>query len=577
MKKNFILSAILILAAGITTAQNVSINRSGFSGFNAPKTSASVTKKSMANTPYQTLSVGELGKVTDAFNVKHVAQKNVAAPVASYGRPLGTYYVGIEPSTFSTYLPIFIGSGRADWTFQNLSTGATSYSWKANGSEFSTETDAPLNVGIGMYYMPELTASDGSTSSTYKYGSSKSNQFVIAGLDTRFPVVNADINTNVTNSANANFYSVSTDTPYAFGTGLTYNSAKSKGIWSIYEKPNGALNVDTISLLLYSDSNIPMPTDGKLSLSVIKLNAEGKITTDTIASSTCLGADLINTFTYSSGEKVFAAPFVFKKYTAGGIERKYDLVINDAFAIVVTGYDQTGFDLGFFVDYKSAENTAYIQFAEGFLSYNNNMNLYFQLHGLFNTFLPVEDVLTVTAPTEGGYATYVSPDDGVSYHPEIYSTFLPVDADNVEVWTIDAPDWIQFEYDDTYFEQYSAVILGLNADALPAGKTGRTGTVVVESKGTSITYTVVQGDGVNSISSASVDAKAAVVKSNDSFVLTYAADYSSVAVYNVAGKLVGNYTLPADGKFTVPSTNLTKGVYLFKFAGKSTQTVKVIK
>ena len=66
------------------------------------------------------------------------------------------------------------------------------------------------------------------------------------------------------------------------------------------------------------------------------------------------------------------------------------------------------------------------------------------------------------------------------------------------------------------------------------------------------------------------------VKSGDAFELTYPQGYSTVSVYAVNGQLKASYALPASGSFSVPATGLGKGVYLLKFSGNKTQTIKVL-
>jgi hypothetical protein len=63
----------------------------------------------------------------------------------------------------------------------------------------------------------------------------------------------------------------------------------------------------------------------------------------------------------------------------------------------------------------------------------------------------------------------------------------------------------------------------------------------------------------------------------DRFVLSYPAGTTSIAVYNVAGQKIAEYTLNPDGKQSIPTAGLPKGVYILKFAGKTGETVKVIK
>jgi Secretion system C-terminal sorting domain len=68
-----------------------------------------------------------------------------------------------------------------------------------------------------------------------------------------------------------------------------------------------------------------------------------------------------------------------------------------------------------------------------------------------------------------------------------------------------------------------------------------------------------------------------VLNKFNSFELTYGSDYKSVTIYNVSGQVVSNFDLPKIGTLTIPANNVDKGLYMFKFNGKNTETVKVIR
>jgi hypothetical protein len=68
-----------------------------------------------------------------------------------------------------------------------------------------------------------------------------------------------------------------------------------------------------------------------------------------------------------------------------------------------------------------------------------------------------------------------------------------------------------------------------------------------------------------------------VVSKGTSFELSYTSDFNSVAIFNVGGQVIGNYQLPTNGKLSISNKNLNKGIYIFKFAGKTTETVKAMR
>ena len=68
---------------------------------------------------------------------------------------------------------------------------------------------------------------------------------------------------------------------------------------------------------------------------------------------------------------------------------------------------------------------------------------------------------------------------------------------NYEEWSFETEeDWIEAEIISTdYWEDYSAIALAFEAQALPEGITGRTATVDIIADGAVQTFTIYQGEG----------------------------------------------------------------------------------
>lgn len=79
------------------------------------------------------------------------------------------------------------------------------------------------------------------------------------------------------------------------------------------------------------------------------------------------------------------------------------------------------------------------------------------------------------------------------------------------------------------------------------------------------------------IAEANASGTVSAVYADGAFELAYPADYKTVNVYGVSGRLVGNYILEADGSDRIPAAGLQEGVYLLQFTGKDSRTVKVRK
>jgi hypothetical protein len=140
----------------------------------------------------------------------------------------------------------------------------------------------------------------------------------------------------------------------------------------------------------------------------------------------------------------------------------------------------------------------------------------------------------------------------------------------------EAPEWITLTKNDLYTETTWRSDVTATIQPLPDGETGRWADLRIGTWGAETIVRVVQGD-VTGIPSINGKSLVSAVRQGDRFVLTYPAGTSSVAVYNVAGQRIAEYALNSGGTYSIPASNLPKGVYLLKFAGKTNETIKVIK
>ncbi|MCL1868121.1 MAG: T9SS type A sorting domain-containing protein [Paludibacter sp.] len=68
-----------------------------------------------------------------------------------------------------------------------------------------------------------------------------------------------------------------------------------------------------------------------------------------------------------------------------------------------------------------------------------------------------------------------------------------------------------------------------------------------------------------------------VVNTPSEIQLSYPADFNSVALYSASGQMTAQYTLPTEGHFNISAQNLPKGVYMLRFEGAKSETVKIVR
>lgn len=173
----------------------------------------------------------------------------------------------------------------------------------------------------------------------------------------------------------------------------------------------------------------------------------------------------------------------------------------------------------------------------------------------------------VTVPAEGGV---------VSVKAESPYNFVSSDGQTQYIGLYeDLPDWLQVGGEnraaDSEDDPYN-ITINVQAAALPAGETGRTGFVQLTTAGGGLgILTVVQGDGGASVEGVAAAATKAAVVGGDFAVSSSKA--TAVDVYSVSGQKVASATF--SGAATIPASDLAGGVYILRFNDNT--VVKVVK
>jgi len=505
-----------------------------------------------------------VGKDGDSMGLDNIGVRQLL-PAALYGRPEGYFFAGLTTDFSSASSDFMFGHAFDPATWNNYSNSdSESFLWTFEDPKNSTATVTSTVVqpemvySVGEYKMPTLKAISGARDSVYSWGSSSS--FMAGGQPTfswgTVGVGNYDLGQYIYDFPDG------TTGNYFFGTCA---DSTVDAVANYFEKPVHRYILDSLWVNLAKFS-APPGTEFKL---IIRRVTDGSFA-DTIATAVCTTEDVIKIDDNSYS-------MIFKGFTnidpATGLEVSNDyLEISDAIFVELTGFNKKGITLATYAqgyDSPIGESNAYVFYntknADNTYSrdiYNASdyigayTSLLFNLGATYSYLVP--DANTFVAPITGGNKTF-----------NVNSWFSPDD------WWLDTPlpTWLTSE--QTFNETTWAITYTLKAAALPVGIKGRAASVKVATYGADMTINVSQGDVTGVPELKFSDTK--VLSKTHSFDLSYTPDFTSVTVYNVSGQVIANYELPIAGKLVIPSTNMNKGLYLFRFKGQKTETVKALR
>ena len=334
---------------------------------------------------------------------------------------------------------------------------------------------------------------------------------------------------------------------YLLGSGtVTENNYQAYGVQQVIEKPVAPLWVEDIFLPALSKTNVPIPADKQLKMTVtnVKEGDDGlKLPgIEVIAELYCTLADLEEQGTLTddeTGQKYYMNACVFKSEDGG-------FLVDDEFAIVITGLEQEGVDVGFTGSEIPYYNKV-MQPANSILSVGGVV-------GSANIYSDNRIALGVSLSAKfdyaNGYVDYSTEGDN-NYNYGI----VQIDNDGRKGTTIANPN-LTFEgavvqingdwYDDKGNEQYSLsgmepwvksykvddesykyaglTVISFICDPLPEGVAGRGCDVLIHGKGVTSNQpiTIIQGDATGI-----KDAKGETTVDEDA------------PMYNTAGQQVG--------------------------------------
>jgi hypothetical protein len=503
-----------------------------------------------------------VGKGGDGMGVDNIGVR-ILKPIANYHRPQGFFYLSFTPKYESLNSEMMIGAAFEKDTWRNQSNqDSKSFNWSfedpkdAKATINTSEINPVVQYPNGFYTMPTLSATAGVNTNDYKWGGVNSG--FLAGGNTAFDwgTLGAG-NCYLLNGINNFTFAVD---DYVFGTGP---KKLVDGICNYFQKPVRKYLLDSLWISLGA---FKAPVGTVFNLRIRKVNPVTGDMSTVIAKASCT-TDNVKEVAPGLFSMLFKGFVTFDTDLGTEIPKDY-LEIEDAILIELYGFNKTGITLGAFCEKPSntGDSNAYVfynDYTAGkrvFLSsvqyINRRTSMLFNL-GITYPFLHADDS-TFVAPTLGGSKTF-----NVSSY---------VDPNN---WWLNDPLPIWLTSSQIYNAATGAIAYTLTAESLPAYMAGRGATVVVSTIGADMIFEVSQGEYTSISTPQATNTK--VISQDETVKLTYSSDFNKVTICTVAGLNIGSYNLSSDGKTTLPVGYLHKGLYLFKFTGKKTETVKVIR
>ncbi len=523
--------------------------------------------------------IGKMELSEKSGMMKKAPRKNYATKMY-YARPEGTFYETFQASNGNYYCYMF-APNFVDLTWHNMSDeskkGKTIWSFGDETVDGNEQNDLVDSYAIRpgyLSYVPTLSLKE----ETFTLGDGFSYaQVGVISTDTIYEMTKWD-------TSQGHQYSGYQDGSYGFGTGtmefefdekIGPEQVYSDGVVEFFDKPAVPFYLTSIFLPITSNQikQEDVFADGKeLKIEIFGLitDEEGtSLADEPIATMTVTPENLISFATYSDGDGSYGyieASVVEKD--AFGTEYNVPIVLDDAFAVVISGFHQDGVDIGLrfgnaaaasydfatmtptYERYYGASDNEYKGMLRtyGVSSQNGALfcyNAVIYLCGMWDGVMVDDDMLEYTAPVEGGtietVAEFTSSQTGEIYHEDVVYVYTQLpwlnewegaspDEENYYIMSAngeDWPDWLHITgFSDQYYADYMVNIIQFAADKLPEGETGRSFSFVIASdKGAcSESITVTQGN-----------------LSPDAINGTYK-NYveKNPAVYNMAGQKVSN-------------------------------------
>ena len=446
---------------------------------------------------------------------------NAAAPRKDYesglyyDKPEGTFFLTLYDDKDNAY-PYIVGPSFTDLTFRNLSTNPSQTAWNINGT--SLEGDEENNL---VHRFGKSTAEEGYVSSWYlpTLTSEKDEYTYAEGIVTVIdPQTVQTINSNLVTSyyghgLNQWIFGTEEDV-YDFGDGKGKVPIIQTAFYRIYEKPVTPFMLHEISINIYTDeshSSKVLPDGKALTATICKVTVDENGRTklgDPIAVLKCEGDNAVIRGENPEVSGLYYGTATFANYELNvvGIPEVAPVVIDQAFAVLVEGFDDPDINIGFTAADNGSDLIEYDKGTPTYMTYRLEDgtiagDLYY--HGIssrdrtpYSYVCPLMFTIEwdgidvqpgfpseLTAPVEGGSASTEEDGEVIDY-VVMCSTFpILVGEEEEENYVVEGcPEWLTIEADDSYYEGTETTpegwtILGFTAEPLPEGVTGREATI----------------------------------------------------------------------------------------------------
>lgn len=565
--------------------------------------------------PEQTNAYLDVNAAT--FSKKATVKASTAT--ASYTAPAGVFNLGRNSAGRGYSINIRKGPAYQDLTFINTSTDATSYVWQyqdpdnisTGDSLISVAKDLTVNYGYSFINSPKLTAyadgdtegntydpnSDGTDAYYYLGGPSDNAPFSSSTLELGIstfdmPYYKSDDGYTYTRGGIYSYQPTATSGFSTNGTATQWESyvksrlsgsnAQIEGFGLVFDKPASTYCVTKFWAWL----NVVATAATQLNVDIIKIDENGALTNDTIASGT---ADV------ASGSSTY---LTFNLYTVDefGFQSTDPINIDSSILVVVNGF------VG-----NSAISTVYPCFGMGHnylktASTSPSSNIY-------NVFSYTDKNGNAAKTLVGAAYSYYIDDAQTTlmrvrdYIYQLDATFwwITSDADaytlaaegetktimlnsyysyntTTKPWTVEEVDgadisWLSYTFENqTEDGSFTGDIkFNVTATALPTGVTSREANLKLSYAGASKTIKITQGEG--GVATTVADNNATVTVEGENFVVTAPESVTAAEVYNVAGQKVAQAAVA--GTATIDASALANGLYIVKLNNGT--AVKVVK
>lgn len=499
-------------------------NSADFSKLNGSAATVPFDAKEMVQMSYQTTTPypADLLKFNDGTATTHKTR-----PL--YRAPLGSLYSTLTPDWMGKASTFLYTSALNEQTFENYcklddkkaakeNLGWTLTNFDDEVKSIDSLMDANGNLVMelyGYYYAPEVNifapedtehaeALDSYT--FFRDEDEPETTYFVGGSDTLDYLGNAAVNAGIYSgfsdgaefTTNQNFLTLEVvdDKVSWKDTGK-----KCVGFAEYYTAPSEMLYATSVHINLVDRDKTATEgscLEGKtLTAEIRRVTEDGKL--ESFATATATEDDVF--YNENSGSASVTFHFTEDDPIFGEMDAPVILDNTSDYMVLITGFEElTTQWTSVFCGADGFQGNGFAILEDGSLAtvgYSNALDVpQVDLFISFEAAIPVAQItedmqdVTVIIPSEGGYGVTVYDEEDQKW----YNDFDIYTLNSSEWWEeIEAPGWVNIEYNDDYVDR-GLLAVYLSADALPKGKTERSGQVVLSLYGKEVTIPVMQGE-----------------------------------------------------------------------------------